>query len=288
MHSKDGKATEITPGKSHLQSESSEPLLQRDINTNKNNNSTVALQPELSSVATTSANAVTSIKLPMVDSVAVNDRSTVKRKPQHQEQQTNHTPASSLSVGKSDVTSSSHNGAVTSVKVEHTTTTTTTTTATKARATNTSDKIANLQNDRTQSHMAAPKPDKIAPLAGDDSPLEGEDDECEEPEVPAESSSGHDASDDDEDSSDQPEARERRDSGVGSSLTRAPSDRRRHRIRWHSFVKSHRPSLNSENLQVGSMSAGQLMVLRKLCLLKVTSQMEKYTPSNRSGWNWCV
>ncbi len=64
------------------------------------------------------------------------------------------------------------------------------------------------------------------------------------------------------------------------------SDRRRHRIRWHSFVKSHRPSLNSQNLQISNMSAGQLMVLRKLSLLKVTALIEKYSPTNRSGWNW--
>ena len=64
------------------------------------------------------------------------------------------------------------------------------------------------------------------------------------------------------------------------------SDRRRHRIRWHSFVKSHRPSLNSRNLQISNMSAGQLLVMHKLSLLKVTAIMEKYSPTIRSGWNW--
>ncbi len=82
--------------------------------------------------------------------------------------------------------------------------------------------------------------------------------------------------------------RERRDSGVGSSLTRAPSDRRRHRFRWHSFVKSHRPSLSTRLLQIAGMSVGQLMLLRKLSLLKVTALMEKYSLSNKSGWNWLV
>ncbi|XP_064637812.1 uncharacterized protein LOC135494012 isoform X2 [Lineus longissimus] len=80
--------------------------------------------------------------------------------------------------------------------------------------------------------------------------------------------------------------RERRDSGMGSSLTRAPSDRRRPRIRWHSFQKSHRPSLGSRNLQISNLSAGQLMVLRKLSLLKLTAMMERYSPSNKTGWNW--
>ena len=60
-----------------------------------------------------------------------------------------------------------------------------------------------------------------------DSPLEGDDDE----ENRSVTSSGHDVTDDEEeegagsredDSSDHPEQRERRDSGVGSSLTRAP------------------------------------------------------------------
>ncbi|XP_064607724.1 rho GTPase-activating protein 7-like isoform X2 [Liolophura sinensis] len=83
-------------------------------------------------------------------------------------------------------------------------------------------------------------------------------------------------------------SRERRDSGVGSSLTRAPSDRRRTRIRWHSFQKSHRPSFNSRSLQIIGFSAGQLMVLKKLAMVKLTAIMEKYSPVNRTGWNWVV
>ena len=66
------------------------------------------------------------------------------------------------------------------------------------------------------------------------------------------------------------------------------SDRRRHRIRWHSFMKQHRPSFNSQNMLISSMSVGQMMVLHKLCLLKITALMERYSPSNRSGWNWLV
>ena len=72
------------------------------------------------------------------------------------------------------------------------------------------------------------------------------------------------------------------------SSSSSRSDRRRHRIRWHSFVKSHRPSLTSQSLQLWCMSAGQLMVLRKLSLLKVTANMERHCPSNRSGWIWYV
>ncbi|CAH1777028.1 unnamed protein product [Owenia fusiformis] len=84
------------------------------------------------------------------------------------------------------------------------------------------------------------------------------------------------------------ELRERRDSGVGSSLTRAPSDRRRPRIRWHSFQKCHRPSFNSRTLRISNLSTGQLMLVRKLSLLKLTAVMEKYSPVNRTGWNWIM
>ncbi|XP_041469965.1 rho GTPase-activating protein 7-like isoform X3 [Lytechinus variegatus] len=81
--------------------------------------------------------------------------------------------------------------------------------------------------------------------------------------------------------------KERRDSGVGNSLTR-PNSARRPRIRWHSFQKSHRPSLNSRPFQVSSLSVGQLMILRKLSLLKLTAVMERYAVSHRSGWTWMV
>ncbi|XP_070553254.1 rho GTPase-activating protein 7-like isoform X2 [Ptychodera flava] len=77
--------------------------------------------------------------------------------------------------------------------------------------------------------------------------------------------------------------RERRDSGVGSSLSRSM---RRPRIRWHSFSKSHRPSLNSRPFQIHNLSAGQIMVLRKLALLKLTAMMERHSVSNRSWSGW--
>ncbi|XP_071951332.1 rho GTPase-activating protein 7-like isoform X2 [Antedon mediterranea] len=83
------------------------------------------------------------------------------------------------------------------------------------------------------------------------------------------------------------EFRERRDSGVGSSLTRHASAKRT-RIRWHSFQKSHRPSLNSRPFQINNMSVGQLMYVRKLSLLKLTALMERYSVSHRSGWSWMM
>ncbi|XP_078685026.1 rho GTPase-activating protein 7-like isoform X2 [Branchiostoma floridae x Branchiostoma belcheri] len=63
---------------------------------------------------------------------------------------------------------------------------------------------------------------------------------------------------------------------------------RRSRVRWHSFQKSGRPALQAQPLQVHILSAGQLLVLRKLSLLKLTALMERYSPSNRSGWNWAM
>uniref|UniRef100_A0A4W3J036 Rho GTPase-activating protein 7 n=1 Tax=Callorhinchus milii TaxID=7868 RepID=A0A4W3J036_CALMI len=78
--------------------------------------------------------------------------------------------------------------------------------------------------------------------------------------------------------------RERRDSGVGASLTRS----NRSRLRWNSFQISHRPSLNSASLQINSQSVAQMNLLQKFSLLKLTALMEKYSPSNKHGFNWAV
>ncbi|XP_012881832.1 PREDICTED: rho GTPase-activating protein 7 isoform X1 [Dipodomys ordii] len=77
---------------------------------------------------------------------------------------------------------------------------------------------------------------------------------------------------------------ERRDSGVGASLTRC----NRHRLRWHSFQSSHRPSLNSVSLQINCQSVAQMNLLQKYSLLKLTALLEKYTPSNKHGFSWAV
>lgn len=37
---------------------------------------------------------------------------------------------------------------------------------------------------------------------------------------------------------------------------------------------------------MSALSCGQLLVLRKLALLKLTACMEKYCPTHRTGWNW--
>ncbi|XP_066438976.1 stAR-related lipid transfer protein 13 isoform X2 [Eleutherodactylus coqui] len=77
--------------------------------------------------------------------------------------------------------------------------------------------------------------------------------------------------------------RERRDSGVGASLTRT----NRH-LRWHSFQVSHQLSGSLASLQISNQSAGQLNLLQKFSLLRLTAIMEKYSMSNKHGWTWSV
>jgi len=70
-------------------------------------------------------------------------------------------------------------------------------------------------------------------------------------------------------------------------------------VRWHSFQRgSSRPDSylfraveTSRGVVQGcrpmaSLSCGQLLVLRKLALLKLTACMERYCPTHRTGWNW--
>ncbi|XP_070197545.1 serine-rich adhesin for platelets-like isoform X2 [Littorina saxatilis] len=130
------------------------------------------------------------------------------------------------------------------------------------------------------------------PLSPGDDSIEGE--EGEEGDMGSQTASSQDSSDELEGSADDTlerialGTRERRDSGVGSSLTRASSERKRKKIRWESFQKSHRPSRASRELQIGGLSVCQLLPLRQLSLLKLTSIMEKCSPTNRSQWSWSV
>eukprot|EP00079_Xenopus_tropicalis_P021342 XP_012812634.1 PREDICTED: stAR-related lipid transfer protein 13 isoform X1 [Xenopus tropicalis] len=77
--------------------------------------------------------------------------------------------------------------------------------------------------------------------------------------------------------------RERRDSGVGASLTRT-----NRRFRWSSFQLSHQQSSSGASLQISNQSAGQLNLLQKFSLLRLTAIMEKYSLSNKHGWTWSV
>ncbi|XP_019713110.1 stAR-related lipid transfer protein 13 isoform X3 [Hippocampus comes] len=75
---------------------------------------------------------------------------------------------------------------------------------------------------------------------------------------------------------------ERRDSGVGASLTRP------NRLRWPSFQISNRLSHSVASLQITNQSAGQLSLLQRFSLLRLTAIMEKYSLSNKHGWTWAV
>ncbi|XP_066515550.1 stAR-related lipid transfer protein 8 isoform X2 [Hoplias malabaricus] len=77
------------------------------------------------------------------------------------------------------------------------------------------------------------------------------------------------------------EMRERRDSGVGASLTR-PS----RKLRWHSFQNSHRPSISSASQEINHQSTAQLNLLQKYSLLRLTAVLEKHT--RQHGWSWSV
>ncbi|XP_044309549.1 rho GTPase-activating protein 7-like [Varanus komodoensis] len=47
-------------------------------------------------------------------------------------------------------------------------------------------------------------------------------------------------------------------------------------------------SLKSLSLQIDSQSAAHLNRIQKLALLKLTTLMDKYSPSSKQGWNWTV
>ncbi|XP_072319528.1 rho GTPase-activating protein 7 isoform X2 [Eucyclogobius newberryi] len=79
--------------------------------------------------------------------------------------------------------------------------------------------------------------------------------------------------------------RERRDSGVGASLTRTS---RPQKLRWPSFQNSHRPSVASAQLQISCQSVLQMNLLQKLSLLQLTALLEKHTPTNKHGFSWAV
>ncbi|XP_068445014.1 rho GTPase-activating protein 7 isoform X2 [Clinocottus analis] len=79
--------------------------------------------------------------------------------------------------------------------------------------------------------------------------------------------------------------RERRDSGVGASLTRTS---RPQKLRWPSFQNSHRPSLASAQLQISCQSVLQMNLLQKFSLLQLTALLERHTPTNKHGFSWAV
>lgn len=59
-------------------------------------------------------------------------------------------------------------------------------------------------------------------------------------------------------------------------------------IRWPSFRTSDHLNQPATSLQISSQSAGQLSLLQKFSLLRLTAIMEKYSMSNKHGWTWLV
>uniref|UniRef100_A0A6I8NYW8 StAR related lipid transfer domain containing 8 n=1 Tax=Ornithorhynchus anatinus TaxID=9258 RepID=A0A6I8NYW8_ORNAN len=76
---------------------------------------------------------------------------------------------------------------------------------------------------------------------------------------------------------------ERRDSGVGASLTRPCR-----KLRWPSFQNSHRPSLGSASLELSCQSCGQINLLQKCSLLRLTALLDKFSAAPGRGWAWSV
>uniref|UniRef100_L7M6I2 Rho gtpase-activating protein 7 n=1 Tax=Rhipicephalus pulchellus TaxID=72859 RepID=L7M6I2_RHIPC len=82
---------------------------------------------------------------------------------------------------------------------------------------------------------------------------------------------------------------ERRDSGVGSSLTRAGNGSPcTQGSAWHCFSSSPEQLTCMTALRYEHLSASQLLVLKKLALLHLTALMERFSPPYRSGWGWAV
>lgn len=61
-----------------------------------------------------------------------------------------------------------------------------------------------------------------------------------------------------------------------------------HSLRWPSFRTSDHLNQPASSLQISSQSAGQLSLLQKFSLLRLTAIMEKYSMSNKHGWTWWV
>ncbi|XP_063506822.1 stAR-related lipid transfer protein 13 isoform X2 [Pongo pygmaeus] len=83
--------------------------------------------------------------------------------------------------------------------------------------------------------------------------------------------------------SEPPGVRDRRDSGVGASLTRP-----NRRLRWNSFQLSHQPRPAPASPHISSQTATQLSLLQRFSLLRLTAIMEKHSMSNKHGWTWSV
>ncbi|XP_076362828.1 uncharacterized protein LOC143253229 isoform X2 [Tachypleus tridentatus] len=82
--------------------------------------------------------------------------------------------------------------------------------------------------------------------------------------------------------------KERRDSGVGSSLRRTSMLYSNKTDTESHFLTLLSTNSSSVSVDINSLSSIQLMKLRKLSLLKLTTFMEKHSPSSKTGWIWRV
>lgn len=59
---------------------------------------------------------------------------------------------------------------------------------------------------------------------------------------------------------------------------------------WHCFPLHCAPDIKFLSLPVhiSDLTVPQILLLRKLSLLKLTTVMEKFSPSSRTGWSWGV
>ncbi|XP_064190948.1 rho GTPase-activating protein 7-like isoform X1 [Anguilla rostrata] len=78
---------------------------------------------------------------------------------------------------------------------------------------------------------------------------------------------------------------ERRDSGVGTSLSQ---DSRPQKARWSGFQSASRAGRPASSLQIGCQSAAQMNLLQKFSLLTLTALLERYTPTSKHGFSWAV
>lgn len=56
--------------------------------------------------------------------------------------------------------------------------------------------------------------------------------------------------------------------------------------RNHPQLPHHRPSLNSESLEINRQFATQIHLLHKCSLLRLTAFLEKYTVPQKHSWGW--
>jgi len=65
-------------------------------------------------------------------------------------------------------------------------------------------------------------------------------------------------------------------SDVNEAMGRIKYLKKRKRLRWRSFYTAHQPSFRSQSIQLNALSVGQVIILRKLAVLKMTALIERF------------